>query len=89
MIIVETPIVIIYDNSLDAVRVFSRTLDGSELSFTEQEGVIVDQTGSTWSFKGIALSGEHAGKRLESITHFDVMWFGWVAYYPDSEIFQE
>jgi hypothetical protein len=89
LILGDTPIVAIYDNSLDAVRVFSRTLDDSELSFTEQEGVIVDQTGSTWSFKGIGLSGEHAGKRLEPITHFDVMWFGWVSYYPESEIHQE
>ncbi len=54
----DTPIVAVYDQNLDIVRVFEREDDGE---VTSVDG-------------------------LQPAHHFDVMWFAWSAYFPDTEL---
>jgi hypothetical protein len=80
------PIVALYDSSLDAVRVFSRTIGSRTLSFEIREGEFFDiETGSAWSALGISVSGELAGSHLERVSSFDVMWFAWYAFFPETD----
>jgi hypothetical protein len=66
-----------YDSRISAVRVFNR----EEYSFTFNNDQIIDQDGNKWSANAVS---EHGS--LKPITHFDVMWFAWYAFYPDTEV---
>jgi hypothetical protein len=70
-------------------RIFDRMMDGITLDFEIIDGKLFDeQTGSEWSFEGMALSGPHEGKRLARIASTPEFWFAWSSFYPDTEIFQ-
>jgi hypothetical protein len=45
-------------------------------------GVITDNRGISWNTNGISNKSE----KLNPMTHFDVMWFAWYAYYPDTAV---
>ncbi len=68
---------------------FERTVDGKELNFEINDGRIVDlETGSEWNITGRAISGELAGTDLAATqggVHFA---FAWLAFRPDSEIYE-
>lgn len=67
--------------------VFDPVADGLSLTFTESEGVIIDeQTGSAWSILGEALTGPLAGTKLEPIVHGNHFWFAWAAFRPDTAV---
>jgi hypothetical protein len=83
-----SPIVTIYDESLDVVRVYSRLVNGETLEFSIRDGEVVDGSGTSWTVKGQALEGPMDGESLASVSHFDVMWFAWTAFYPDTELSQ-
>ncbi|MBI3635901.1 MAG: DUF3179 domain-containing protein, partial [Candidatus Rokubacteria bacterium] len=40
------------------------------------------ETGSRWSFFGVATSGPLAGQRLTPVPHVDAFWFAWAAFHP-------
>lgn len=83
----KLPILAIYDPSLDTVRVFNRTINGIVASFEFKDGKIMDRkTGSQWSVKGEALQGHFKGRKLSVVPAFDVMWFAWAAFYPNTPI---
>jgi len=67
---------------------FERTLDGQTLTFSVNDGAIVDdQTGSTWNVFGTATNGDLAGAQLNQINAFPHFWFAWAAFHPDTEIY--
>jgi len=67
---------------------FERTLDGQVLTFSVDNGAIVDdQTGSTWNVFGTAMTGELAGAQLEQVNAFPHFWFAWAAFHPDTELY--
>lgn len=76
------PAVAFYDDNINTVRVFSAFLNDSKLEFNLVNGVITDNRNVEWSSKGLSSNLEI----LEPLTHFDVMWFAWHAYYPDTEV---
>jgi hypothetical protein len=82
------PMVAIYDESLDVVRVYHSQVNGETIEFTLEDGAILDGSGSTWNVRGQAVEGVKDDEFLTQISHFDVMWFAWSAFYPDSEIIQ-
>jgi hypothetical protein len=84
----RTPVVAIYDESLDVVRVYSRLVNGETIEFSIQDGAILDRSGSTWNVRGEAVESAMEGESLTQINHFDVMWFAWSAFYPDAELIQ-
>ncbi len=73
-------VAVFYDEVLDDVRVFSRNLNGTSYTFYYENGGIFDQeTGGSWSRYGTSLHGQ-----LYSIDSFDVMWYSWFAFYPNT-----
>lgn len=70
-------------------RAFDRTLDGQVLDFEFSNNKIIDrQTNSEWNIDGMAVSGSLQGKQLSRIVFNPGFWFEWVAFHPDTEIYQ-
>ena len=72
-----------------SVGVFSRLLDGRELTFSAgDDGTFVDaETESTWNILGQAVDGELVGSELEQLVAFDHFWFAWSAFFPDTGLY--
>lgn len=83
-----TPVVSIWDDELDAPRLFDRRVGNYLLHFVYRDGVYRDvETGTRWQPDGRAVEGRLAGNRLALLDSFDVMWFAWTAFYPDAALF--
>jgi hypothetical protein len=69
---------------------FSRLLNGSVLTFKyDGQNIVDDETGSTWDVLGKAISGELAGKQLEQVVSVNHFWFSWVAFKPETRVYQQ
>lgn len=85
----EQSLIAIYDEYLDTGRVFLRRANDQHLDFRLENGRIVDeQTLSVWNERGIATSGPLEGAQLDMINVYDVMWFGWFAFHPQTEVYE-
>lgn len=71
-----------------ATGVFSRVVDGRELTFTAHgDDRFTDaETGSTWTVVGNAVEGPLAGAQLERIPHDDTFWFVQFAFRPETRV---
>ena len=74
-------------------RVFSQLLKGEDVGrvdvlFSSKDGRIVDSGGTTWDRSGFATDGPLSGTQLQHVTSFVSEWYGWVAFYPDTTIYQ-
>jgi hypothetical protein len=66
---------------------FDRRLGDRVLTFERRDGRFRDiETGSYWNLAGVAVSGPLAGERLASIAHGNHFWFAWVAFRPDTKL---
>ncbi len=73
---------------IGSVGVFSRNLDGQELSFSWKDEQFSDnETGSSWNLLGQAISGPLQGQKLNPIVHDNTLWFAWAAFKPETRIF--
>jgi hypothetical protein len=82
------PLVGIYDPELDNVQVFVRQVNGKPTNFSFQKGRIVDElTQSQWTSAGRAVEGTARGTELKQQPSFDVMWFAWYAFFPETQVF--
>ncbi len=86
-----TPLVAMYDENFQAVRIFDRRFEGKNdqtLTFSVFENKIIDdQTRSTWTPEGESNSGRLNEARLEPVLAIDAMWFAWSSFHRDSDIF--
>lgn len=74
--------------AVGSTGVFDRHVDGRTLHFRYEDGQFVDEeTGSTWTVTGRAVSGPLEGRRLERIAHGDYFAFAWFAFKPDTELY--
>lgn len=81
------PFVVLADEALAVVRVFRAEAGGRRLTFRAQDEAVVDhETGSRWSYMGIALSGPMGTERLEQVPAPEVFWFAWFATYPRTTV---
>jgi hypothetical protein len=87
------PIAVFNDHSFGSTLAYEAVHDGQALTFTlvgrEKNGILVfkdAQTGTFWSYEGIAVDGPLAGARLPRLMAFRVFWFAWYALYPDAEL---
>ncbi|MEE9199190.1 MAG: DUF3179 domain-containing protein, partial [Dehalococcoidia bacterium] len=70
---------------IGAGLVYSRVVDGMELTFVAQgDGFVDNETGTTWNILGQAVGGEMAGKTLEPVLHANHFWFAWAAFKPET-----
>lgn len=87
-----TAIVIVLDHDRTSVRVFDRALAGRTLemraaSDSSRHELIDGETGSRWDFRGMAVSGPLAGRRLSKLTAIKDYWFDWKKYHPATAIY--
>ena len=81
------PLVALYDENLDVVRVFVSRVGEKSVTFASRGGRVVDElTGSQWTSEGRAVSGKAAGTQLKQQASFDVMWFAWYAFFPSTHV---
>ncbi|MBS3766321.1 DUF3179 domain-containing protein, partial [Candidatus Bipolaricaulota bacterium] len=78
-----TPILIVYEESLDVVRAFSRKVGGETKKFVKEDGNLVSQTdGTIWEMTGEPVEGPLSNQKLQPVPFFDAMWFSWYSFYP-------
>lgn len=84
----EENVVFLYDPGLDEGRAFLARMVSGLLRFIEDgPGRYVDSiTGSAWDPWGRAVAGPLQGSSLERIISYDVMWFAWAAFFPETEV---
>ena len=81
-------VVVFYNAESLFALAFSPTVDHQMLTFFVEGDVISDnETGSSWSLEGKALSGPLVGSELPFVTSFVTEWYGWSAYHPETEIY--
>lgn len=84
----DTSIVVFYDTELGISRVFDAVIDGTELRFTydnDSDTFTDDQTGSTWTAEGLAVSGSYSGTQLTQIQTQESNFLCWHGTYPTSQ----
>lgn len=76
-----------FGRDVGSVFVFEQALDGQTLTFSAEGSEFVDdQTGSTWTITGLAVSGPLDGSQLTAVHHLDTFWFAWSSYQPGTEL---
>jgi hypothetical protein len=83
------PIVVFSDTSADYALAFSAVVDDEVLSFRVEDGRIIDDRGTEWDSTGRAISDALADTQLQFVTSFVTEWYGWSAFYPDTDIYGE
>lgn len=77
------PVAVLYDPRLDEGRGFLAEADGKPLRLEPAgEGRYADQSGATWD----ALGRSESGAPLPRLVSYDVMWFSWVAFFPETTL---
>jgi hypothetical protein len=72
-----------------ATGVYERALGDRTLTFSVEEGRIVDgQTGTVWNVAGQGVEGPLAGETLTKVVAGDHFWFSWAAFWPDTLIYE-
>jgi hypothetical protein len=83
------PMAAIYDEQMDAVRVFDRRLSDwkTPLSFTFIDNKLLDeQTRSEWTLAGNSTYGRLREKQLTEVIAIDSMWFAWASFHRGTQI---
>lgn len=82
---------LVYDPETQSVFIYARQIQDQLLTFQydQDAGTLIDdQTGSLWDIQtGAAISGEYAGRTLESIDAMLAFWFAWSDFFPETEVF--
>lgn len=88
----ETSIVAAYDERSNLSVVFDRTVAGRTLTLsqgTEPLEMVDEETGSVWSkLDGRATAGPLEGERLMMIPSFQLFWFAWSDFYPNTTVYR-
>ncbi|MCH9670269.1 MAG: DUF3179 domain-containing protein, partial [Gammaproteobacteria bacterium] len=75
--------------TVPSLTAYERRVDGRTLTFEKSEAGFTDvETGSTWDMFGRATTGELAGESLPPITSAVHFAFAWLAFNPDSAIYE-
>lgn len=78
----DSKVLAIHDIKLDIVRLYYIS-EGLSIEILDNQ--IVANNGETWDIQGKKIT---ADKNLEVPQYFEVMWFAWFAFYPDTEVIQ-
>ena len=74
---------------IGTVTVFSSIVDGRRLTFKHKKGKFVDlETNSVWDITGKSIEGALKGKQLVTEVHSNHFAFAWLAFHPESEIYE-
>lgn len=73
-----------------SVTVFNAIVDGNRLIFAKENGKFIDKgTKSKWDITGRCYEGKLEGKQLQIAPHSNHFAFAWLAFNPNSEIYEE
>lgn len=85
-------LVVAYDAASRMAIPYSRRVDDRVLTFEiVQDGSFPfslrdNETGSLWDIRGRAVEGELAGSQLQQIPAHNAMWFAWVTFWPNTDV---
>jgi hypothetical protein len=86
------PIAVVFDATSSSGAVYRRDLGGTILTFapgSTQFSMTDTETGSTWDgLSGTATAGPNAGMELVQVPITYSFWFGWVDFYPNTEVYK-
>jgi len=74
------PIVVVWYDDLNTVKIFERKLDTETLQFSLEGNEIKDNNGNTWTIVDMK-------EKLEIVDTFGHFWFAWAAFYPQTELY--
>ncbi len=75
--------------SIGSVTVFNAMVNEELLTFKKQHGAFIDdQTESKWDITGKCFEGKMKGTQLMIVPHSNHFAFAWLAFFPESEIYQ-
>jgi len=77
-------LVLITDNTSGSVRAYQR----GNHTFTGTAASLRDESNLQWKITEDALTHPKTNERLERVPGVHAFWFGWVAFYPGTELFQ-
>ena len=85
-------LVIVFDGTSQSGAVYRRDPGGVVLTFTPAGtalSMVDDGSGSTWDgLSGRATAGAKVGQQLEQVLITYSFWFGWVDFYPQTEVYR-
>ena len=85
-------IVAVFDEQSSLATVFDRTVAGRLLTFRQAEEPLHmtdEETSSVWNkLDGRAVSGPLQGERLTMIPSFQLFWFAWSDFHPDTTVYR-
>jgi hypothetical protein len=82
-------VALLYDPELDAGRAYVAEVGGNTVRLRREDepGQYVDALSDTvWDPSGTAVSGDLRGNRLKRLPSYDVMWFAWAAFFPNTQV---
>ena len=89
----EQNLLVVFDRQTATAIPYGRTVGEQVLTFRRVDGeenlpiaFADEETGSQWNILGRALSGPLKGSQLPQLAAYNSMWFGWSAYWPQTEI---
>jgi len=84
-------VVIVSELAERLVIAYDRSVSGQLLTFERRAGARFEmqdkETGTVWTIKGEAVSGELVGQKLDQVPAYNAFWFAWAQFWPDSEVF--
>ena len=81
-------LLVVVEPETQAVRFFNRSINKQVLNFELNGSSLLDkETGSEWNFDGEGLSGAMSGQKLERINPEFGFWFAWVAFHPETLLY--
>jgi hypothetical protein len=86
------PVLVVYLAAGPMARAFDRQVGGQTLTFAVADAdtrTLVDQeTGSTWTASGVAVSGPLSGGVLAALPDaYTLFWFAWSVFHPESRLY--
>ena len=88
----ETSVAAVFDERSGLAAIFERTV--ADRSLTLRQGdeplqMIDEETNSVWNkLDGVAIAGPLKGERLTMIPSFQLFWFAWSDFYPDTTVYR-
>ncbi len=86
----DISLLVLFNTDTGTGIVFDRHVNGQILTFEEVDGFTITdvETKSTWDgLTGMAIDGPLVNQQLERIKSTAAFWFGWVDFYPETEVY--
>jgi hypothetical protein len=74
------PIVVVWSDKLNTVKIFERTLNEETLTFEYENNKIIDNKNKEWTVEDMI-------EKLEIVDTFGHFWFAWLAFFPKTELY--